>query len=185
MNVLRQYEVDMNNKKVMVGDKMIISLNGFGEFVATAQQVIDDKIIFMFDECVAVRQMNTEYTNNGGYAQSDLYEWINNELINAFPDDVKNKITSISIPTYGQIFGHDDWYEQMLTTDDDNQFSLTQIRKNRIADYNNDYEYYWLQNNTLERVAASYFAIVSGDGYATYSGASASSGVRPVFILSI
>lgn len=185
MKLLRQYEVNADNEDIMVGDQMVVKLDGFGEYIATAQRVTDDGMIFMFDDCITVRQMNNEYTNDGGYEKSELHEWINGDLLNSFPEDIKNKVTSISIPTYGQIFGHDDWYERKLTPDIDEQFALMRIRKNRVADYNNEYEFYWLQNSTQECVSSSAFARVHGSGNAYYGSASGSVGVRPVFVLNV
>jgi hypothetical protein len=68
-------------------------------------------------------------------------------------------------------------------------------RKNRSADFENDYAWYWLQNATKKDVSrtrwdpykkelsAACFANVAYDGDADYGNASYSRGVRPVFLL--
>lgn len=169
-----------------VGDQLIVNLKGFGEFTATAHLLTDKGILFMFDDCIINRRMNKKNTNDGGYDNSELAKWINTTLKNSFPDDIKTRITSISIPSYGQMFSHDDWdewYERYIEPDDDEWLPLMKKRKNRIADYKGDFAWYWLKNATQKSLSAANFARVSRNGNATYSRASSSGGVRPVFWL--
>lgn len=181
MKVLRKQELETSS--IQVGDQIIIQLTGFGKFTATAQKITDKGTLFLFDDCVAERPMNARWTNKGGYEKSDLCKWINDVLLVAFPEDLRNRISDLSIPTYGQMFGHDNWYNDVMEPDNDEQFSFMKKRKNRIADFNDDYEWYWLKNATKKEVSSSYFALVSYDGSANYSYASASLGVRPAFLL--
>jgi len=181
MKVLRQRELEVKN--IRVGDQIVIPLAELGEFTATAQKITDKGPLFLFDECIAKQPMNKKWTNKGGYEKSDLRKWINTTLLDAFPEELKNRMNNLTIPTYGQIFGHDDWYDRAIEPDSDEQFPLMVIRKNRIADFNNDYEWYWLANATREEVSASSFARVYHDGGTYYDGASISLGVRPAFVL--
>lgn len=181
MKVLRKQELETSS--IQVGDQIIIQLTGFGKFTATAQKITDKGTLFLFDDCVAERPMNARWTNKGGYEKSDLCKWINDVLLVAFPEDLRNRISDLSIPTYGQMFGHDNWYNDVMEPDNDEQFSFMKKRKNRIADFNDDYEWYWLKNATKKEVSSSYFALVSYDGSANYSYASYSLGVRPAFLL--
>jgi hypothetical protein len=160
-------------KTFSVGDTITVPLKGLGEFNATAQRVTDKGIIFMFDDCIDEKPMITisaEYMNN---------------LCNAFPDNICNRITEIGLPTYGQIFGHDEFYEENLEPDNDDQFELMKIRKNRIADFKNECSWYWLRNSIKSAVSASNFAFVADGGSAYYNYASDAFGVRPVFTLSV
>ena len=168
-----------------VGSQIEVNLDGFGVFTATVQKVTEDHVVLMFDDCIASIPMNITRTNEGGYQKSGLYYWINTVLRKAFPEEIRQHLTDISIPTYGQIFGHDEFYHEYFETDKDDQFELMKKRKNRIADYENKPEWFWLQNSTKKEVSASLFAYVSRLGNATYSLASYSSGVRPVFTLSV
>lgn len=181
MKVLRKQELETSS--IQVGDQIIIQLTGFGEFTATAQKITDKGTLFLFDDCVTTRPMNTKWTNKGGYEKSDLYKWINDVLSAAFPEDLINRIDNLTIPTYGQIFGHDDWYNDVMEPDDDEQLPLMKKRKNRIADFNDDYEWYWLKNATKKEVSSSHFALVTGNGGAYYRHASNSYGVRPALWL--
>lgn len=181
MKVLRIREIEV--KDYRVGDQIVIPLAEFGEFTATVQKITDKGPLLMFDDCVAQQPMNKKLTNKGGFEKSDLKKWIGDVLFPAFPDNLRNKIKNLTLPTYGQIFGHDDWYNDVIEPDDDDQFPLMTKRKNRIADFNNRYEWYWLKNATKKEVSAARFAGVGSRGDTDYSGASASRGVRPVFLL--
>lgn len=181
MKVLRKQELETSS--IQAGDQIIIQLTGFGKFTATAQKITDKGTLFLFDDCVTKLPMNTKRTNKGGYEKSDLCKWISNVLSAAFPEDLINRIDNLTIPTYGQMFGHDDWYNDVMEPDDDEQLPLMKKRKNRIADFNDYYEWYWLKNATKKEVSSSSFAYVNDYGVAYYTYASNSGGVRPAFWL--
>jgi len=181
MKVLRKRELEVKN--VRVGDQIVIQLTGFGEFTATAQKITEKGTLFLFDDCVTERPMNEKNTNEGGYKKSDLCKWINTVLLKAFPKDMIKRISDLSIPTYGQMFGHDDWYNRVMEPDNDEQLPLMKKRKNRIADFNDTYEWYWMQNATKKEVSAAHFARVANYGDTSCNGASYSIGVRPAFVL--
>ncbi len=184
MKVLRKQELETSN--IQVGDQIIIELTGFGEFTATAQKITDKGTLFLFDNCVTQRPMNAKLTNKDGYGKSELRRWISDVLLVAFPEGLINRIDGLTIPTYGQMFGHDDWYNYVMEPDNDEQLPLMSKRSNRIADLNDNndnYEWYWLQNATKKEVSSSYFAFVSYAGGASSVNASVSGGVRPVFWL--
>lgn len=163
MEVIRKQklELKLDANKIQIGDQIIIPLNGFGEFTATAQKITEKGVLFMFDDCVAERQMNDDWTNKGGYAKSHMKKWIDTVLLSAFPEELRGRIQDLALPTYGMMFGHDDWYKRAIEPDDDEQLPLMAKRKNRVADFNNDYEWYWLQNATKQDYSAAYFADVA------------------------
>lgn len=183
--LLNFISVGQSSNSYKVGDQIEMNLGGFGVFTATAQKVTNDSVIFMFDDCVAYMPMNTIPTNEGGYEKSGLCYWINNVLGQAFPEEIRKKIMDISIPTYGQIFGHDELYNEYFEPDNDERFELMRKRSNCISDYKNKPEWFWLRNATKKETSASYFAIVSYFGSANCSDASGSLGVCPVFTLSL
>lgn len=184
MKVMRKQELEVQDiQKIQVGDQIVIPLAEFGEFTATAQKITDKGVLFMFDDCVAEQQMNDDWTNKGGYAKSHMKKWIDTVLLNAFPEELQDRIKDLALPTYGMIFGHDDWYKLAIEPDNDEQLPLMAKRKNRVADFNDDYEWYWLQNATKKDYSAATFAIVYGSGNAHCNAASSSRGVRPVFWL--
>ena len=183
MVVFKKCKMMMRIADIKVGDQIEIPLKDMGTFTATAQQITDDGILFMFDDCVARRSMNSECTNKGGYEKSELCKWVENDLFDAFPDYLKSKIGNLTLPTYGQMFGHDDWYEQAIEPDNDEQLPLMKIRKNRVVDFENDYTSYWVKNATKKAYSSDGFALVYARGGAYWIGASIDNGVRPVFVI--
>ena len=183
MVVFKKCKMMMRMADIKVGDQIEIPLKDMGTFTATAQQITDDGILFMFDDCVTRRSMNSECTNKGGYEKSELRKWVENDLFDAFPDYLKSKMSNLTLPTYGQMFGHDDWYEQAIEPDNDEQLPLMKIRKNRVVDYENDYTSYWVKNATKKSYSSGGFAGVDGNGSARWNGAYDDGGVRPVFLI--
>ena len=171
----------MDRANPVVGDYIYFELDGFGTVMATVQKVTNDEIIYMTDDCVLRAEMNKNDTNAGGYAASALRQKIEGDILYRFPKELRTKITHIAPPTYGQIFGHDDWYHQAIEPDNDDQFELMKKRKNRVADYKDDYSWYWLQNATKNSFSAHGFACVTAGGSSYYGYASGVDGVRLVF----
>ena len=182
IKVLRREELE--TREVMVGDQILVSLAEIGNFTATAHKITDKGVLFIFDEYVTSRPMNNQRTNEGGYEESDLKKWIDTVLLAAFPEELKSRIDDLSIPTVGELFGHDDeWDNEHFEPDTDEQLPLMKERKNRVAYLNNEWEWGWLRNATKEEFSAAHFALVNGVG-ATYCGyASFTYGVRPEFWL--
>lgn len=183
MRVNRTITKTMKAENIQVGDSITFKLKEFGAFTATAQKVEDDKILFMFDDCVAERTMNDVYDNEGGFEASDLKKWMDTELFEAFPLWMRKRMSGLSIPSYGLMFGHDDWYEN-FEPDEDEQLPLMKKRKNRVADFKDNYCWYWLSNATKQQVSPTYFADVLRNGGANCYAAGNSNGVRPIFYLS-
>jgi len=172
-----------------VGDQITVKLPEYGKFTAMAHEITDKGTLFIFDDCVCERWMNKENTNEGGYLESDLRKFVTQELLKAFPDKLLVRMVKddngdlLSIPTYGQVLGKDwddEWDEKNIEIDKREQLPLMQKRKNRIADLQNEWTWYWLQNKVR---SSSHFARVDGDGRAANYGASGSGGVRPAFLI--
>lgn len=181
--VLKKCKMVVRTGDIKIGDQIEIELKYLGTFTATAHDITDKGVLFIFDDCVARRQMNDTCTNNGSYKKSDLYKWINTTLLDAFPEDIRKRITDITIPTYGQMFGHDDWYRNSFEEDNSERLPLMSIRKNRIATCDNDACWYWLKNATKKSVSSEYFASVDPIGRAASTDADDECGVRPIFWL--
>lgn len=181
MIVYKKCKMMIRTADMKIGDQIEIPLRDLGTFTATVHDVTDNGILFIFDDCVTRHCMNFDGTAKGGYEKSELCKWINKELLEQFPMNLKSRIHDLTIPTYGQIFGHDDWYNQAITSDNDEQLSLMKIRKNRICTYENDTCWYWLRNTTK---SGGYFAFVGTYGDADFDIADVDCGVRPAFLLS-
>ena len=167
-------------KDAEVGDKTTIKLDGLGEFAATVHKVTDDKVMLIFDDYVAERPMNESDTNKGGFEYSDLNEWLHTEFVKAIPYSIRARLTDVTIPTVGEMFGWDDeWNRNYFEADNDKQLPLMKQRRNRVAYYNNECECGWLRNATKKEFSAADFANVGYCGNPNYYLASDSSGVRP------
>lgn len=57
-------------KDIVVGDQIEIPLGNLGTFTATVQKIMNDKVLFIFDDYVAKRPMNEDGDNAGGYSDS-------------------------------------------------------------------------------------------------------------------
>ena len=169
-----------NLKDAEVEDKTTIKLDGLGEFAATVHKVTDDKVILIFDDYVAKRPMNESGTNKGGFEDSDLNKWLHTEFVKALPYSIRARLTDVTIPTVGEMFGWDDeWDRNHFEADNDKQLPLMKQKRNRVAYYNNECECGWLRNATKKEFSSAHFAGVNGGGYSNCNGASNSFGVRP------
>ena len=105
-------------------------------------------------------------------------------LFMAFPEELRDKIYGLTIPTVGQIVGHEDeWDNKNLEPDINEQLPLMKDCKNRIACFEDQLAWGWLRNATKEEFSSAAFAIVGTGGNASSNGASNSLGVRPEFWL--
>ena len=173
-----------NLKDAEVEDKTTIKLDGLGEFAATVHKVTDDKVMLIFDDYVAKRPMNESGTNKGGFEDSDLNKWLHTEFVKALPYSIRARLTDVTIPTVGEMFGWDDeWDRNHFEADNDKQLPLMKQKRNRVAYYNNECECGWLRNATKKEFSAAHFARVGYGGDANYYGASSSFGVRPYGII--
>ena len=182
MKVLRKQEIETTN--IQVGDQIVIPLAELGEFTATAHKVTDEGVMFIFDNYITCRPMNNRSTNKGGFEKSDLKKWMDTVLLMAFPEELRDKIYGLTLPTVGQIVGHEDeWDNKNLESDSDEQLPLMKECKNRIACFEDQLTWGWLRNATKEEFSSAGFAGVGGLGHADYGHASGSGGVRPEFWL--
>ena len=182
MKALRKQKIETAN--IQVGDQMVIPLAELGEFTATAHKVTDEGVMFIFDEYVTCRPMNNCSTKKGGFEKSDLKKWMDTVLFMAFPEELRDKIYGLTIPTVGQIVGHEDeWDNKNLEPDSDEQLPLMKECKNRIACFEDQLTWGWLRNATKEEFSSALFACVGILGSTDCGRASHSLGVRPEFWL--
>lgn len=182
MKALRKQKIETAN--IQVGDQIVIPLAELGEFTATAHKVTDEGVMFIFDNYITCRPMNNRSINKGGFEKSDLKKWMDTVLLMAFPEELRDKIYGLTLPTVGQIVGHEDeWDNKNLEPDSDEQLPLMKECKNRIACFEDGLTWGWLRNATKEEFSSADFAGVTGGGHADYGYASSSCGVRPEFWL--
>ena len=69
IKVLRKQGTE--TKEILLGDQILISLNGLGDFTATAHKITDKGVLFIFDDYVVSKAMNEENTNEGRFEEVD------------------------------------------------------------------------------------------------------------------
>ena len=129
------------------------------------------------------------------YFNSDLRHYLNKEVLKLFPKEIRsrmnvmpvgnNEYDLLRIPTEREIFGENPYGEK--ESKEVKRFKGMKKRRNRIVfraieDNKEAWEWYWLQNKVKD--TAAFFALVGNIGFAACGNASASYGVRPVFLLS-
>lgn len=168
--------------KTKVGDKITVNLEEMGKFEATAHEVTDNNVLFIFDDYIAKRPMNERPTNEGGYEKSDLKKWIDTYLYSLFPLELRKRIVELTIPTVGQIIGWDnEWDKERFELDGDEQLPLMKKESNRVAYLNDECKWGWLRNAAKKEYSSAGFANVDNYGLAHCYNASSSLGVRPAF----
>lgn len=166
MEVIRRQK--MNVRTFTVGDQITV-----GKYTATCQRLTDRTAIFLLDQ-----YLDKSYTMNELISKNftQIQEYPNFESIKSMMVEIDSG-KYFRLATVGEMFGSDDFYEN----DGFEQWELMKDRHNRIAFRKGDLEWGWLMNKT--KMSSAYFARVDYYGSATYSVASLSRGVRPVFQL--
>lgn len=185
LNVIRKANYEgIAETEVQIGDQIKVPIEGFGTFTATAEKATEDSVLFIFDNIITRQPMNETDTNEGGFKGSQLYKWLQDTLLPAFPENLRSMISELTIPTVGQIVGHEDeWDNEHFEGDGDEQLPLMKNLQHRVALFENEFSWYWVQNATKKEWSSAYFANVNGGGDALYDAASGSNGVRPAFWL--
>lgn len=185
MKINRTMTIEAN--EIQIGDRIQI-----GHYTATCQALPGEGLaLFLLDQYLdKAMQMNKKNTNKGGYQESDLREELNSEKI--LKDFTGLELAPfdngdlLRLPFYGEMFGHDDWYNSgAVEPDDCEQWPPMKERANRVAERKGEsYEWGWLQNKYVQS-AAAFCGVYNGGGSADGWGASASIGVRPAFLIKL
>lgn len=182
MLIMRKIPMDASVKELTVGDEILIRIKSFGQQVLTVVRDDERGLLLMFEDCVMESAMDEGDTNKGGFADSALNLRLWEQLRPELPEFIKNRLIELSVPTYGMIFGHDEFYNK-FEPDDDFQLPCMKVCKNRIATLEDDTRWYWLRNATKKEVSATLFAHVLNGGNAHCDYAGGVHGVRPVILI--
>lgn len=190
MKVYRTSEV-LAGGRYEVGDIVSYTMEDGEEVEAIAVKEEFDKhgnlcMVFMLLDCLKEEcRMNRDDTNDGGYEESHLRDQLATEYLEKFPASLRLNMVPfdngdlLRIPTEREIFGENRYGEEEPDTVE--QFEAMKKRRNRMAfdGSNGETQAYWLQNKRVG--SATYFCRVGSFGYANYSYASVSFGVRPLY----
>lgn len=178
MKVTRKIKVETD--KYRVGDIISFKLTDGEKIRARAVKQEEDGMLFCAIDCLKDEYpMNKNGSNEGGYKESDLRKWLNAEILDKFPQKIREHMQPMEygdllrIPTEQEIYGEADSAEQWL---------CMKKRRNCMALREEELCWYWLQNQYAENT--SRFCAVANYGAANAYRASSSLGVRPVFLLS-
>jgi len=174
-------KVEMN-----VGDVFDFTLKDGEEVQAMVVVKGQDKALCILVDCLKDEYpMNSNHRTEGGWEGSMLRKTLNSEILERFPDGVRNAMVAFSngdylrLPTEREIFGRTYYSEE---DDGVKQFEPMKDRRNRIAfqGKNGAWEFWWLSavSNSTD------FCLVHASGGASTDNAGYSRGVRPLFIIS-
>ena len=118
MKINRTMTIETN--EIQIGDRIQV-----GHYTATCQALPGEGLaLFLLDQYLdKAMQMNEKNTNKGGYQESDLREELNSEKI--LKDFTSLELAPfdngdlLRLPFYGEMFGHDDWYNSGAVEPDD------------------------------------------------------------------
>ena len=184
----------MKTSEYQEGDIISFELTDGEKVEAIAVKEESDGMVFILSDCLKDNYRMFEGVDcidrdKICYEKSDLRKKLNGEILDRFPDYIKNKLKPMQIgntdefdllriPTEKEIFGKNEYGEDEGNIE---QFEVMKLRKNRISSkgLNGTHQWYWLQNKV--KGSATGFAIVLSYGFFDCYGASYGSGVRLLF----
>lgn len=170
------------------GRKVIIdvaSINPFGE----------NEVIFCFRDSYWRHSMNTRNTNRGGFCESGMNTYLNEDVFCQLPDDLQDVIVPRHIvqningtkyecysklwqPSINEVYG--DRYNEYRTDVDDVQFEIFKNPKYRVK-FDEDGETVWWFLRSPIATSSTDFWVVSNYGYMGNGSASNAYAVVPCF----
>ena len=168
-----------------VGDQIKIKLKNGRVTTATCHDVNDKRSLFVFDQVIAHRPMNTEGGIEGGWEESDLRNWLHNTFYKALPKKLKKALIRdegdyLRLLYFSEVFGSENIPSWIQKAQIKKRLPLMEKRIYRIGiDTDDDFASWWLRDVTN----STHFAFVGANGSALNSNASYSFGVRPAFAI--
>lgn len=182
-----------------VGDTLSFTLKN-GTQVSVKVAAINpygNNVAFSFDDIFWDNCMNSTNTNNGGWADSDMADFLDKEIFPLFPDELQAVIqareivqkqrstiykreSKLWLPSYTEVFGRDERYSACDIGDV--QFPLFTMRKGRVRfDKDDDIHTWWLRSPNVGSSTGFWYVYSGGNG--GNGSASNASGVCPCFII--
>ena len=152
--------------------------------------------VFWFRRIIGRHYMNSDNTNKGGFRDSDMNAYLNDEVFALLPDELQSviavhktiqKIEDENVETEGRLFltsvfegrGANDWAEYNGI---DKQFPFFEERRNRVA-YDEDGDPVWYWTADPSAAYTTYFCFFYYLGHSYLDSASADGGVAPLFVI--
>lgn len=182
-----------------VGDCITDKLKDGREFtveVAAIDPYDANTVVLVFKNAIESHCMNNDATNDGGWRDSGMRQWLNEEFIELLPDELQKVIKPrfISQRQGDRILESEDklWLLSEMeifgicghsnSDEDDTQFELFKDARNRVKTYVDGTSAIWWERSPYYS-GNSNFCYVSTYGRALTYGADFSFGVAPAFII--
>lgn len=183
-----------------VGDKISFMLTDGRKasvVVAAINPYEDNTVAFAFDDIHWNHKMNRQDTNRGGYAQSQMPGYLENEVLTLLPDELVNVIVPRTIiqvlggtkyettgklwlPSRTEVLGEHNSYKDCDFGDV--HFPLFDTQKSRVKANEDGSTAFWALRSPHVGLSWSFWCVsIYGNGYGTY--ASGDLGVCPCFII--
>ena len=183
------------------GDEVKMELQTGEKATMQVVEVSEDgkNVKFVSHNCLAEEMpMNSEWTNKGGWKESDLRKRLNSEVFDSLPEDLKAVIIptirrqfvcdqivecedKLWIPSEFEIHGREIYARHV---EGEEQFKLYEDRRNRmkkIGEDGDDTDWYWCDSPHASDTTT--FCYVYNNGYASASVASTALGVPLCFTI--
>ena len=209
MKILQYKEKQMSWKNLadLIHDscaRMVLSVGDILEFelkdgtpvridVAGIDTYNDNEVIFCFHDVYWKHSMNTNDTNRGGYAESEMAIYLDDEIFPMLPDELQAVIKPRAIhqtvtdyarncmlwlPSIYEVAGEE--YAEYNTDVNDKHLELFQNRRNRVKFGTDNYPHYWWERSPNISTSTN-FMLVHSNGSANTNYASSTNGVVPCF----
>jgi len=176
--IKQQYELELSELKV--GDEIWI-FDIADEAVFKVVHISKKYVYFMRKYALPTdlrHPVNEKTTNKGGFRESDLYQWLNNEYRDSLTENIRKICGEIFLPKECQIFGEHIYSDEV---EKGKQWDFFKKPKNRIRVYQDTLKpaNWWEASAHVGN--STHFCIVYTDGSADSGYASYSFGLVPCF----
>ena len=183
------------------GDNIPVMLKNGEEVSFDIGKDENGKIYFVMHNCLkGSKPMNGDCTNKGGWEESDMRRYLNEEVIKLLPDELRKMIKPTKIVqicdgikretedklfllSRAQVFGKDEWYKAI--DPDDSPIDIFESSRRRVKKIDDDgtlaHWCWWLRSPSSSDSGT--FCLVRTDGTVYYISASYWYGVAPAFCI--
>ena len=181
------------------GDNIPVTLKNGEEVSFDVGKDESGKIYFVMHNCLKeTESMNGDCTNRGGWEESDMRKYLNEEVINLLPDELQEIIKPTKIvQTWNgkrretedklfllsrtQVFGKHENYEAIEPSDSQIDIFENPREREKECEEVKDVYYWWLRSPYSSN--SGYFCSVSTGGTVIYGTPYFSYGVAPAFCI--
>lgn len=167
------------------GDNIPVTLKNGEEVSFDIGKDESGKVYFIMHDCLKEpKPMNSEWTNKGGWEESDMRKYLNEEVIKLLPDKLQEVIKPTRIvQVWGgkeretedklfllsktQVFGKDKYYE--MIEPEDSQIDIFKIERNRAKEHKGGEAAWWWERSPYGNDDHFCYVSSSGRGYNYYA----------------